>query len=1074
MAAQPKSAIRANYRTQDAATRDLIRELLSSGIDTSAARPAQQPVSIPRIPSGMQGNQGEVPQDAANDSSLFTRLPARNETAPADRSVGFASADVPRLVASLDPSAGMSARSRVVQQQNYARVRTQPISQRLQSLYDAAASEAGIDEVRVFSGGQPSTGLNRTGSHRHDNGMAGDITLWKDGKMLDWANKADLPTVQAFVAAAVRNGATGIGAGPGYMIPGSLHVGFGDHPKGAPMLWGDDGEAKNAPKWLETAALQLAKEPAPPPTPRLRPDTMPAPDLAAALTGDETNPRLPVTMARDAELAAVAPPPGADQVAAADAMAAANEEAGAKGNLSVADMNAEPALAYSGQKDAVAGQAAARYSTTPYDKLSLSPEDRKVYTPEVYARLQAKLNGEAADAPVQEAAIASPGAIAPVKAAVTAAAAPGGFGGTPQAKQVAAILASGAPEIGVAPLPGHVVGGAVGNMMQEAYPDIRPNAVGKAGERGIGQWDKTRYTAMVKWTTANKLDPTSRIGQALFYSHELQSKPGVMAKLAKAKTPADAAAIIAKDFEQAGNPQMAKRIGYANQVGAGDAAAAAALPRAPGTNPTLAKVKPGGDPDPHVGFLQQALKDAYPNAFGHLDVDGQFGPETERAVASLNGATGDTSGKLGVAGPHTYSVLSEKLPDRFNQPLPPTRPDFVDTAGATRDFVTPPDAAGDPMNLTPADTPRIRATGNPDRLMATADTAGAGQVTNAADKSDRDPTAGWASGLQGLPFGRALQRTMETALPAPGVKDVGTRLDPASINPKATSIVPEGDAPRIAPAAGATRSITQAPAETGFPYQNGASRTPALDRAGMSEIINGLKTTSPDAVVSAATANPTPRIRATGNPDRLMATADTAGAGQVTNTAAKGDLGPIGIPPLPKPSDRLGVTDRAGGLMTTIRKLLVAANVVDPSTVGQPAGGPPPRIQPAVSAGGDSSSYASKPSQPRSDAIMSLLASMGATPASLAPRGDSSGGGDVPANSSGSPDDRDSRASQDSSNGSSSGRISSLGGAPDAISSLMAAIDAASAPPSYNSNAPSYQDYNNPDGNDYSNTGGIP
>ena len=115
--------------------------------------------------------------------------------------------------------------------------------------------------MKVFSGGQEATGPNRTGSHRHDHGGAGDVFFYKDGRQLDWANQADVPIFQDIVKQARAAGVTGFGAGPGYMQPGSMHIGFG-----APAVWGAGGKGANAPEWLrasygmaqQTAAPQMA------------------------------------------------------------------------------------------------------------------------------------------------------------------------------------------------------------------------------------------------------------------------------------------------------------------------------------------------------------------------------------------------------------------------------------------------------------------------------------------------------------------------------------------------------------------------------------------------------------------------------------------------------------------------------------------------------------------------------------------------------------------------------------------------------------------------------------------------
>jgi hypothetical protein len=102
--------------------------------------------------------------------------------------------------------------------------------------------------MNVFSGGQPTSGPNRVGSHRHDLGQAGDVFFEKDGRRLDWSNPGDQPLFSDIVRQARAAGVTGFGAGPGYMQRGSMHLGFG-----SPAVWGAGGSSKNAPDWLRQA-----------------------------------------------------------------------------------------------------------------------------------------------------------------------------------------------------------------------------------------------------------------------------------------------------------------------------------------------------------------------------------------------------------------------------------------------------------------------------------------------------------------------------------------------------------------------------------------------------------------------------------------------------------------------------------------------------------------------------------------------------------------------------------------------------------------------------------------------------
>lgn len=137
---------------------------------------------------------------------------------------------------------------------DYLRYRNQGAT-RSQALSDDLArrlsflGDLGI-QAEVFSGGQPGRdeGGARVGSTRHDHGNAADVFFYKDGKKLDWANPSDLPVFNDIVSKGRAAGITGFGAGPGYMQPGSMHIGMG-----APGVWGAGGQGNNAPDWLRTA-----------------------------------------------------------------------------------------------------------------------------------------------------------------------------------------------------------------------------------------------------------------------------------------------------------------------------------------------------------------------------------------------------------------------------------------------------------------------------------------------------------------------------------------------------------------------------------------------------------------------------------------------------------------------------------------------------------------------------------------------------------------------------------------------------------------------------------------------------
>lgn len=128
-------------------------------------------------------------------------------------------------------------------QESLAGIRKLPLSPKLKSVLDQAAAAAGV-EVVVYSGGQSPKGSGgpRTGSTRHDNGNAADLYLMRGGKKLVDTNPEDRAVMAKFVSAAVAAGATGVGAGHGYMGPSNIHVGFGKQ-----ATWG------GAP-WLQSAA----------------------------------------------------------------------------------------------------------------------------------------------------------------------------------------------------------------------------------------------------------------------------------------------------------------------------------------------------------------------------------------------------------------------------------------------------------------------------------------------------------------------------------------------------------------------------------------------------------------------------------------------------------------------------------------------------------------------------------------------------------------------------------------------------------------------------------------------------
>lgn len=143
-------------------------------------------------------------------------------------------------------SQGPGAPGRIIQAQ--AGTRRQPISDKLYGTLQQAAADTGLT-VRVTSGGQPSSGPNRTGSHRHDHGNAADLQLIdENGKVLSMKDPTDRARMADFIMLSKKYGATGIGAAENYMGDKTLHIGFG-----TPAVWGAGGHGKNTPSWVREA-----------------------------------------------------------------------------------------------------------------------------------------------------------------------------------------------------------------------------------------------------------------------------------------------------------------------------------------------------------------------------------------------------------------------------------------------------------------------------------------------------------------------------------------------------------------------------------------------------------------------------------------------------------------------------------------------------------------------------------------------------------------------------------------------------------------------------------------------------
>ena len=149
--------------------------------------------------------------------------------------------------------------------QSQSGIRDGAIDADILNILQTAGVNAGVDVV-VISGSQPATGVDgvdRTGSHRHDNGRAADVAIYSGGVRLDTSNPNHLPIIQNFINEAKKSGATGIGAGNGYMGNNTFHIDRAYPERGYVQYWGgqlDNGtfRSRNAPQWLKEIAQGIA------------------------------------------------------------------------------------------------------------------------------------------------------------------------------------------------------------------------------------------------------------------------------------------------------------------------------------------------------------------------------------------------------------------------------------------------------------------------------------------------------------------------------------------------------------------------------------------------------------------------------------------------------------------------------------------------------------------------------------------------------------------------------------------------------------------------------------------------
>lgn len=197
---------------------------------------------VGQSPSAPMAAQPSAMMPASGGASIMDSLPPVSGGSPASP------VQEPSLAVASSNASAPAVGGDWLRYRNQGATRNQPLNEQLVSAL-GFLPELGVT-AEVFSGGQPGkgSGLARVGSTRHDHGNAADVFFYQGDRRLDWNNEQDRPLFEQIVQRGKLAGITGFGAGPGYMQPGSMHIGFGN-----PGIWGAGGKAQNAPEWLANA-----------------------------------------------------------------------------------------------------------------------------------------------------------------------------------------------------------------------------------------------------------------------------------------------------------------------------------------------------------------------------------------------------------------------------------------------------------------------------------------------------------------------------------------------------------------------------------------------------------------------------------------------------------------------------------------------------------------------------------------------------------------------------------------------------------------------------------------------------
>jgi hypothetical protein len=123
-------------------------------------------------------------------------------------------------------------------------IRNKPVNTALERIFVQAARAAKVDKVVITSGKQPGTTGKRTGSTRHDTGMAADLYLQKDGLDITLDTYQGRVIIEKFVRKAVELGVRAGGMSTDYMGNKVMHLdtlgkslGGGRYDNSVPVAW---------------------------------------------------------------------------------------------------------------------------------------------------------------------------------------------------------------------------------------------------------------------------------------------------------------------------------------------------------------------------------------------------------------------------------------------------------------------------------------------------------------------------------------------------------------------------------------------------------------------------------------------------------------------------------------------------------------------------------------------------------------------------------------------------------------------------------------------------------------------